>query len=315
MYKGDYYNYYDDYEDYDEYIDHYGYNYYHTSVYFDSTVTISLNNSRFSPLDPYTCTYVNDFDPVGRQWSYFKDKLITSDNQYVEELGHFNREYLNYIRVPYKSGNFFIHSTPLAFSNYQLKNDTAMNYVRECLAYMGNGKTYFDEKDTHYDPYVWEDDSMLPPEKGPLVFILSEPSLRAAWYVLLGATVLYLMFGLKRKQRVIPVNENMDNTSIEYAEVVSQMFMKQSDHKKLVLLKMEVFRAFLRERFALRLPLKQSEEDDKFYKHVAEKSFVPFDLVKSIFEEYKYLSAIANVETTVMLAFYQKLEQFYTQCK
>src|SRR5690606_9146250 len=108
--------------------------------------------------------------------------------------------------------------------------------------------------------------------------------LRMAWYLILSGTILYLMFGAKRKQRIVEPIENMENTSIEYAEVISQMFMKQRDHKKLITMKMELFKSFLRDRFKVKLPMQIQEEDDNLFAEIGYKSDVKTEHIKSIFE-------------------------------
>jgi hypothetical protein len=199
-------------------------------------------------------------------------------------------------------------------------NDTAMNYCRESLSFIGDGVVYWDEDNRLFkynaSPHSESsDDDLSKPQEGPLEFILSEPSFRAAWYLLLLAGILYLMFGAKRKQRIIKATENMENTSIEYAEVISQMFMKQRDHKKLVLMKMDLFRAFLRDRFNIKLPLHMMDEDAKLYRDISQKSNVKFEIVQDIFERHKYLASIVSVETGEMLQFHNQLESFYESCK
>lgn len=194
-----------------------------------------------------------------------------------------------------------------------------MNYCRDALSYLGNGNIYWDEENRTYDYKAANHPSQAntpsKPSEGPLEFILSEPALKTAWYLILSATILYLMFGAKRKQRIVEPMENMENTSIEYAEVISQMFMKQKDHKKLVSMKMDLFKSFLRDRFRIKLPQKRSDESDVLFNEIATKSNIPANYVRDIFENYHYLDTIVEVETAEMLSFHHKLEHFYNNCK
>ncbi len=184
-------------------------------------------------------------------------------------------------------------------------NDTTMNYCRDALSYIGDGTIYWDEENRTYDykasNHHSNGNNLSKPSEGPLEFILSEPALRTAWYLILAGTILYLMFGAKRKQRIVAAMENMENTSIEYAEVISQMFMKQKDHKKLILMKMDLFKSFLRDRFRIKLPANPQDENEELYKEIALKSNIREEQVKDIFDQYKYLSTIMQVETAEML--------------
>lgn len=260
-----------------------------------------------------------DFKRVPYYWSYLNDSIRTKEDSVVKIIGNFNEEYINYISFKHGKGEFYIHTTPLIFTNYYMLNDTAMNYCRNSLQYMGNGTVYWDEEnrvfdfksptasDQNYDPNK--------PQEGPLEFILSEPSFRKAWYLMLAATLLYLFFGSRRKQRVLQTMDNMENTSIEYTEVISQMFMNQKDHKKLVTMKMEMFKTFLRDRYGLRLPPTMREEDDTLYLQISTKTGTTTQVIKDIFEDYKILGSIVEVETNEMLTFHNKLNRFYNTCK
>lgn len=286
--------------------------------YSDTTVNIRLNE--FNQGKSYY-DLVRKYKDKKRlsDWFYFQENIVTYHGDSVKHLGTIDKSYSNYIKFKYGKGYFYLHTTPLVFTNYYMINDTTMNYCRDALSYLGNGNIYWDEENRTYDykaaNHHSQADNPSKPSEGPLEFILSEPSLKAAWYLILAGTVLYLMFGAKRKQRIVQPMENMENTSIEYAEVISQMFMKQSDHKKLVSMKMDLFRSFLRDRFRIKLPSNRQEESENLYNEIALKSNISADLVQDIFDNYNYLNTIVQVETAEMLAFHNKLEHFYNNCK
>jgi hypothetical protein len=283
----------------------------------DSTITIYLKNNGLNT-NPYDVSLKYDFKTTMNEWPYFKDSLITYQGQQTTAIGNFNTDYNNFIRMPHGKGHIYFHLTPIVFTNYYMINDTAMKYCRDALSDFGGGNIYWDEDNRSYDYHgtkSGEDYNPSKPGEGPLEFILSESSLRKAWYLMLGASILYLIFGARRKQRIIIQTENMENTSIEYASVISHMFLKQQDHKKLVMMKMELYKSFLRERFSLRLPNNMADENDMLYKLISQKSSINEELITEIFETHKYLSSVANVNTADMLNFHKKLEHFYSNCK
>lgn len=308
IYAGDEYEYY-----YNEVDGSYSYEFTPTVTVEDTTVSLKLLRQEIE-IQELSCSYIVDYEKSSNRWHYFRKDLYNHDLVYLESIGVINDSLINFVRVPYGEGNFYLHTTPLIFTNYHLLSDSVNEYAKSALSVLNDTRIYWDEKDRYYDPMSTE----LPQgsaEKGPLEFLLTEPTLKIAWYMVLATSFLYLLFGSRRKQRIIPVIENMNNTSIEYAEVVSQLFMKEKDHKKLVLLKMDLFKVFLRERFALRIPTDQKQEGEEFYKNVASRADVPYTLVLNIFEQFKYLSAISHVETEPMLTFYNQIEEFYSNCK
>jgi hypothetical protein len=249
------------------------------------------------------------------KWHYFSPDITTLDGDSIEVLGQLNNKHANFIRFKYGKGYIYMHCTPLAFSNYYMIEEEGMKYCREVLSYVGDGTIYWDEDSRDMDFQSFSYNPTHTPHKGPLEFILSEPALQRAWYLLLLATLLFVLFGAKRTQRIIPPMAKMDNTSIEYAEVISQMFMKQKDHKKLISMKMDLFKAFLRERFRVKLSHQEDSYDDLFIANIAQKSSVDQRLVEDIFKQYSYLNALATVDTADMMKFHLQLERFYHNCK
>jgi hypothetical protein len=301
----------DVFEDYDEY--------YRKRIYYvqDSSITLYLNDPQFASSN-YELSKKYNFETVFNSWAYFKDGLTGQDGKPVETIGAFDEEYLNYIRLKYGKGEFYFHSTPLVFTNFNLRNDTAMRHCRDALAYFGDGHIYWDEDNRDYDIGGMSNSPNEQPDKpseGPLEFILSEPSLRAAWYLLMATVLLYLFFGARRKQRIIANQEKMDNTSIEYAQVLSQMFMKQQDHRKLVLMKMELFKSNVRDRYGIRMPLKQEEENDALFREISSKSGIGAEHIRKIFDNHNMHLNMVSVDTSDMLEFHQLLEHYYIHCK
>ncbi len=283
----------------------------------DTSITLHLATND-NNVHPSAISYQYNFEPILNQWSYFSDALLTFDNRPFDIYGSFDENYVNFIGMKYGSGEIYFHSSPIVFTNLYMLEDTAMAYCRSSLAFMGDGSIYWDEENRDYHHLTSNQNSAFShnkPQEGPLEFILSEPALQKAWYLLIFTTILYLVFGAKRKQRVIKSVSHPENTSIEYAEVLSRMFLKQKDHKKLILMKMELYKAFVRDRFNIRLPTHMRDENEILYTEISQRSGVSFAITKSIFEGHKYLSSIVIVGTSEMVQFHKQLEAFYKTCK
>jgi hypothetical protein len=281
-----------------------------------NTISNIANNS-------FHYSHYRNFEKSHYDYHYFYDSLFVKDSVYMEVLGTYTRpddfggeemEYPEFIRFKYGKGFIYFHSNPVRFTNYYCINDSLTPYVQAVFAHLGQGKVIWDEESRHYE-YNNADHSPQLPNEGPLEFILSEPSLRRAWYLLLAGIILYLAFGAKRKQRIIPVTENMENTSIEYAETISQLFMKQQDHSKLVKLKIELFKAFVRERLNIYVPVHLEQWDDGFTRTIAQRSGVRTELIALLVGQCKKYDVPTSVETENMLEFHNNLEEFYFYCK
>ncbi len=282
------------------------------------TNTIASIGDKQAPYSLY-----RDFKKTYYNYNYFLDSLLSIDSTRMETIGVYRRpndiggeemEYPEYIRFTFGKGELYFHCNPIRFTNYYCLNDTVVPYIQEVFTHLGPGKVIWDEESRNYENTNDEPNPQLPSE-GPLEFILSEPSLSRAWYILILGVILYLAFGAKRKQRVIPVTENMENTSIEYAETISQLFMKQKDHSKLVKLKVELFKSYLRERLKIYVPVHSETWDELFISTLAQRSGIRNELINTLVMQCKKYEAPTDVQTDHMLEFHNNLEEFYFYCK
>ena len=69
--------------------------------------------------------------------------------------------------------------------------------------------------------------------QSPLRYILSEPSLKWAFYVTLAGIVLFMIFKSKRTQRVIPVVEPLKNETLAFVKTIARLYYLKKDHKQL----------------------------------------------------------------------------------
>lgn len=299
------------------------YSYLKDIQYFDYVVDTRGTLTHQSSKIKAPVNYIVDFDTVPYSWVFLNEDIFSHfyEDQ-VEVLGTFKegdnkliRDKINYFRIKIGSGYLYINTQPLAFTNIHMLNEKNMQYAREVFADIPDGKIYWDEENRTMDRIKREKNNPGMPDEGPLEFILSEPALRKAWYVLLAGLLLYLIFGARRKQRVIPILERKDNTSIEYAEVISQLFLEQTDHTKLVSLKTELFRSFVRDRFNIKITDETTIDDNRLILNLSTRTNVPADLIRSILKEEILLRSHTVIDTYMMLSYHRKLEEFYSLSK
>lgn len=162
------------------------------------------------------------------------------------------------IEFTYGNGYFYLCSIPLAFTNYYLLKSGNESFASNCLSFLLVENTLLDE----YRKAGREE------IKNPLRFILSRKELRWAFYLALGALLLYVIFEGKRKQRPVPVIEPLQNTSLEFIEVVGGLHFRTKDHKNIALKKINHFGEYLR----TQLFIKNLEENEEAYHKIAAKT-------------------------------------------
>lgn len=277
----------------------------------DTTVTLTLVNDP----TPFEVTYFSDNKVYMKTWTHFVDDIYTPDENPVEVLGRMNNA-SNFIEVPLGKGKLYLHTSPLAFTNFWLSRKEGFNYANQVFAHLGDGDLLWDT--FHREYRYMSDTPWRPPnyehEDGMLAFILSKRELALAWFSLLLAGLLYLIFGARRVQRPIPVVTPPQNTSLEFAETIGMMYRGESEHHRLSALKMRLFHAFVRERYNLRAQLHQ-EDPVTFYERLSEKSHVPASEIEAIFDIYAIIEGRKDPDGAKLIRLHNAIEKFYAHAR
>lgn len=307
-----------DYDEYDEYGNYIGQSESYTLSIYDTEINVSLVEN---PSKKYKFSYLYDFDTISHSWSAFDTDFFDRFADYnVKKIGKFStsiesEKYTNFVEIPMGEGFLYLHTTPLIFTNLYLLNEDRMRFAEAHFQGISNGNLYWAEENRKY---IFEQGAKERNKdkagESSLEFILSEPSLRKAYYLLLLTVILYLFFGAKRKQRIIPIQSPPKNTSIEYAGVVSQLFFEQSDHYKLIVLKMDLFKSHILEKYGLRVPANKSEWD-KFSKVAAAKTGINIKAYNDIFQAFITAEINHFANAYDMVQFHKLLEIYYQQSK
>ena len=290
------------------------------AVYFrecDADLTIQANQASSAALNFFHDTlkvergyrYAFRFEAKDYSygWNHFNDSVFCASAESVVPLGHLEDERVNFIRIPAGNGNVYLHSNPLVFTNYFLTD-------REKLGYASGVFSHLDGKDI-----VWDEFSKIPftgnnnAYNSPLYYILQQPSLKYAWWLMLLTVVLYVLFAAKRRQRVIPVMEPKSNTSLEFVDLISQLHYKNGDHLDMVKKKMRYFLYFVRSKYGIHAEKFREEH----IRRLAEKSRVSLGDVQVIFSQFYLIEEKfrEDIEVNRLVNLYDAIENFYRHCK
>ncbi|MBT33731.1 MAG: hypothetical protein CMO01_29050 [Thalassobius sp.] len=204
----------------------------------EEKVSVNLTNVELAKVGGYT------FD-LGITDFYFSS--FDSSSFYI--LGTNQDDKANFISRKWGKGRIYLHSNPLVFTNYYMMSNDGAEYISSTLSYLPKGTILWDEynKGVKIEPQT------------PLRFILSQPSLKWAWFLALFLMVMWMLFQSKRKQKKIKVVTPPENTSLEFVETISQLYFQQKQHHQLVHKKVKLFRDFLRRKYFIRPELSREE--------------------------------------------------------
>ena len=244
---------------------------------------------------------------------------VKSDNGYLFEKGNFENyfsEYdtsltqvlgtndvgnTNFIRIKYGNGNIFLNTVPLAFTNYYLLYSQNEEYVYKAFSHLPVQKTLWDEYYKTGNKY----------SASALQYILSQESLKWAYYLLLGTIVLFIFFYGRRRQRIIPVIEPLKNTTVEFVQTVGNLYYQQKDYKNIAEKKISYFSDYIRNKYFI----KASSFDEDMLQILSEKSSVSPGEVKSIFSEIEKIRSSKKISEEDLININYQIEKFYERTK
>ncbi len=143
------------------------------------------------------------------------------------------------------SGNLFLCSTPLLLSNYHLLREESRGFAAGLLSLIPAGTAV-----AHFEYYQFGRLQAVTPFR----YILRQPMLRAALYLLLTGILIYMVFEARRKQRAIPVLVAPKNASLDFASTLAQLhYHTGRNHSGLARKRLLYLKDFLWRRYHLRV--------------------------------------------------------------
>jgi hypothetical protein len=252
----------------------------------------------------YPINFVNP--SLKRDLDYYFDKGISeqyflkADTAKAIVLGKKQDEFANFIQYKFGKGSLFILPNPQLLTNYSLLREDGLDYAAKALSYLPNAETLI--WDEHFTRPDTQDASVL------RVFFKYD-ELRWAYYIALFSLVAFILFEIKRRQRIIPVIERLKNTSVEFAEVVGRVYYQQRNNRDIAEKKVSYLLEYIRTKYRL----KTLDLDQEFKASLIKISSVSADIIDELLEEITYLKAGQMVKDQQLIRLNKLIEQFYKQ--
>lgn len=259
--------------------------------------------------------------PQDYDWHYIP-KLYFCADQPQRPLGYLNDSVVGFAEFPFGRGRFLLHTNPIVFSNFSLLRAETHAYVEGAWSQLEAGDTW------------WDDVSQVPEavarrrnrgtrgsgleDEHPLTFILQQPALAWAWYLLAGLAGAWLFFRAKRRQRIIPVLPKNENSSYEFISTIANLHFRERDYQAQSIQQMKLFLAQLRERYGVVATVDAvsllPRTDDTFFQRLSTLSEVPEQQVRDIFIQYTDSVRYEPTEQ-MMVDLHLAMEGFFKRAK
>lgn len=282
----------------------------------DTTVRVNLEHPNLHAKRDFTFFYQYRAKRMAYYWQYMDSSYFCGDPDGFTPLGTFNQGKINFARLSYGRGYFYFHSTPLAFSNLQLLDKRRLEYANLVFSHLAPGPIYWDKYSKISESLARQRNNAPLADrrnmgKSPLKYILSQPPLAWAWYLLLAMGLLYLIFRTKRRQRVVPVIGHNTNTSLAFLQTIGRLYFLQNNHRNLALQKMKHLLQFLRDRYGLNIRELNAEWMDEIVK----KARVDPKHIQYIATQHQAILGAVAITDKTLIDFHHSIETFYQQCK
>jgi len=221
-----------------------------------------------------------------------------------------------YVQFKHGKGKILIHTVPQVFTNSYLSSDFGREYVEIVLSYFSNSIILFD----NYTQYAYNNGNMdiVRPRSNvrnqrdfnTLNFLLSNQSLRWAYFILLIGILFFVVFTGKRQQKIMPTMYSNDNSSLEFTETIARLYLKQNQHNKLIVHMENIFKNRIKSRYYI-----SYSEEITYIKRISQKSGVEESEIQELMKLFKVSSNFTSVSDDYLVNLYKKLNNFYSKAK
>ena len=188
-------------------------------------------------------------------------------------------------------------SVPMLITNYSLLSGDNIEILESIINQLPDRKT------TLTSLYL-NGRTQAPPNQ--MRFILTTPALRWAWFIALGTLTIFMIFGLKREQRQIPTIEPPKNSTVEFAETMGQLYLKDGNHKNVAQKRLIYLKEYFKNKYFMRVSFDESEIE-----RVINKTGKDAKIIKALYHAIAGVNRAPNITQDQLIQLNQKIEDFY----
>ncbi|MFA4867220.1 MAG: DUF4350 domain-containing protein [Pedobacter sp.] len=209
---------------------------------------------------------------------------------------------INYVKYTFGKGGLYLLPSPQLLSNYNILNPSGATYISKVLSFLPDAKhVIWDENNTKGTI----DDSSV------LRVLFNNDNLRWAYYLAISGLLIFVLFEMKRRQRIIPVIEPLKNTSVEFVEVVGKVYYQQRDNRDIAHKKITYFLEHVRSNYRL----KTTVLDEEFISDLILKSGINEEIVRKLIEMINRLNGAIVIDDHALIQLHKLIEKFNKQAR
>jgi hypothetical protein len=263
------------------------------------------------PFDPFDSTAVKlDSSVFENPFAYnypgadFTNGFASTDSSFTYPLGYSSKKKQNLVAINSMKGTFFIHSAPIAFTNFFLLYENNRQYFEKLMNLLPK-----DAKKIVWDDYYLQHYYNENPQQsqGILSVILKYDNFKWAFWVTLLLLSLYLVTEIKRRQRLIPEYAKPKNDSLEFVTTIGKLYYEKGDHKNLA----DKLTVYFLDHVRNYYKISTAEINGGFEQQLAVRSNKDINEIKAITETMHLVNLSNTITQKQLMDYYELLENFY----
>jgi hypothetical protein len=195
------------------------------------------------------------------------------------------------------SGKLVLHTAPGTFTNYFLLQNDNRNYLSNLFSYISEpvSNIYFVSFNSR--EISTSDFSVL----------WNNTATRIALLLTLFTLGIFLLFEIKRKQKVIPIIKPVENSSVAFTETIGRLYFNKKNHTNLAEKMVQHFLEFVRSNYYL----STNNLDPEFIRMLAAKSGNEISKTDSLVYNIKEVQNGGKVDEAFLYSLYTQIQEFY----
>ncbi|TZF85663.1 DUF4350 domain-containing protein (plasmid) [Pedobacter sp. BS3] len=250
-------------------------------------ITLNFTNPSLKTVTGYPVE-----DDLGRQYfsKFDTTKAIVLG---VNQNGH-----SNLIKYEYGRGTIYLSACPLLFTNYSLLRPQEAAYVERVLSCLNPANTL-----------IWDEYATLgnEDEQAPLRVFFKYAELRWAYYLTIFSLLAYVIYQMKRRQRIISVADPMTNTSVEFVNVVGQVYYQQRNNRNIAEKKI----VYLLDHIRSAYHIKTNDINRQFAEQLMNKAAIDKELTDQLMMYISMVKSNTRISDRELIELNTCIENFY----
>ena len=283
---------------------------------------INCNNERMSEIADETkglmrqtkvsMFFGDDFKAPAYGYYYypFLNSLSSFDTAFARVLGVNENNNPDYIILFSGKGRIYLHVAPRAFSNYFLLSGDNYKYLENVISYLRS-----DPKNIYWDEYykntnasrrknnkAQDDDSF-----SSLSVVRQHPPLLWAFWLGIMGLLFFILFNMKRKQRIIDAVKPNVNTTVNFTETIGRLYLQKKNNNHIAEKMITYFYEHIRNKYFI----STSAINGEFINSLAGKSGMSIEAMRQLFALIERVRSGEDVDDVTLIQLNNEMENFY----